>query len=50
MTDTHQKKLGATLWSIVGQLRGAMDAGDHFPGFTKLIPRCLILLPFCRPC
>ena len=28
MTDTNQKKLGATLWSIADQLRGAMDADD----------------------
>jgi len=28
MTDTNQKKLGSTLWSIADQLRGAMDADD----------------------
>ena len=28
MTDTHQKQLGNTLWSIADQLRGAMDADD----------------------
>jgi type I restriction enzyme M protein len=28
MTDTHQKKLGSTLWGIADQLRGAMDADD----------------------
>lgn len=28
MTDTNQKQLGNTLWSIAGQLRGAMDADD----------------------
>jgi len=28
MTDTNQKKLGNTLWSIGNQLRGAMDADD----------------------
>ncbi len=26
MTDTNQKQLGNTLWSIAVQLRGAMDA------------------------
>ncbi len=28
MNDTQQKKLGATLWSIANELRGAMDADD----------------------
>ena len=28
MSDTNQKKLGSTLWSIADQLRGAMDADD----------------------
>ena len=28
MTDTNQKQLGNTLWSIANQLRGAMDADD----------------------
>ncbi len=28
MTDTSQKQLGNTLWSIADQLRGAMDADD----------------------
>jgi type I restriction enzyme M protein len=28
MTDTNQKQLGDTLWSIADQLRGAMDADD----------------------
>jgi len=28
MTDTKQKQLGNTLWSIADQLRGAMDADD----------------------
>lgn len=28
MTDTNQKQLGNTLWSITDQLRGAMDADD----------------------
>lgn len=28
MTDTNQRKLGSTLWSIADQLRGAMDADD----------------------
>ena len=28
MTDTNQKQLGKTLWSIADQLRGAMDADD----------------------
>jgi type I restriction enzyme M protein len=28
MTDTHQRQLGNTLWSIADQLRGAMDADD----------------------
>ncbi len=28
MTDTTKKQLGATLWSIADQLRGAMDADD----------------------
>jgi type I restriction enzyme M protein len=28
MTDTNQKQLGRTLWSIADQLRGAMDADD----------------------
>jgi type I restriction enzyme M protein len=28
MTDTNQKQLGNTLWSIADQLRGAMDADD----------------------
>ena len=26
MTDTNQKQLGNTLWSIADHLRGAMDA------------------------
>lgn len=28
MTEDHQKKLGATLWAIADQLRGAMNADD----------------------
>ena len=28
MTDTNQKQLGSTLWSIADQLRGAMNADD----------------------
>ena len=28
MTDTAQKQLGATLWKIADQLRGAMNADD----------------------
>ena len=28
MTDTNQKQLGKTLWSIVDPLRGAMEADD----------------------
>ena len=28
MTDTNQKQLGNTLWSIADQLRVAIDAGD----------------------
>jgi len=28
MTDTNQRQLGNTLWSIADQLRGAMDADD----------------------
>lgn len=28
MTEQNQKKLGATLWAIADQLRGAMDADD----------------------
>ena len=28
MTETNQKQLGNTLWSIADQLRGAMDADD----------------------
>jgi type I restriction-modification system DNA methylase subunit len=28
MTNTNQKQLGNTLWSIADQLRGAMDADD----------------------
>ncbi len=28
MTETNQKQLGNTLWSIADQLRGAMDAED----------------------
>lgn len=28
MTDTNQKQLGNTLWSIADPLRGAMDADD----------------------
>jgi hypothetical protein len=35
MTDTNQKQLGNTLWSIADQLRGAMDAD-----VTKMIPQC----------
>jgi type I restriction enzyme M protein len=51
MSDTNQKQLGNTLWSIADQLRGAMDADDfrntnfrfvkykpdHFRGVTKMI-------------
>jgi type I restriction-modification system DNA methylase subunit len=33
MTDTNQKQLGSTLWSIADQLRGAMDA-DDFRDYT----------------
>jgi type I restriction enzyme M protein len=36
MTDTNQKQLGNTLWSIADQLRGAMDADDlSEPGSTS---------------
>jgi len=28
MTETNQKQLGNTLWSIADQLLGAMDADD----------------------
>ena len=28
MTNTNQKQLGKTHWSIADQLRGAMDADD----------------------
>ena len=28
MTETNQKQLGNTLWSIADQLRGAMNADD----------------------
>lgn len=28
MTDTNQKQLGNTLWSIADPLRGAMDPDD----------------------
>ena len=28
MTDTNQKQLGNTLWSIADRLRGVMDADD----------------------
>ena len=28
MTDTNQKQLGKTLWSIADQLRRTMDADD----------------------
>jgi type I restriction enzyme M protein len=28
MTDTNQKQLGNTLWSIANELRGAMNAND----------------------
>lgn len=28
MTETDQKQLGNTLWSIADQLRRSMDAGD----------------------
>lgn len=34
MTDTNQKQLGNTLWSIADQLRGAMDA-DDFRDLTR---------------
>ncbi|MEY4570611.1 MAG: type restriction enzyme subunit [Verrucomicrobiota bacterium] len=51
MTDTNQKQLGNTLWSIADQLRRAMDADDfrdlafialgieanHFRGVTKMV-------------
>ena len=53
MTDTNQKQLGNTLWSIADQLRGAMDADnfrdymlsflflrvelDQFRGATKMV-------------
>lgn len=55
MTDTNQKQLGNTLWSIADQLRGAMDADDfrdtmlsflflrveldHFRDVTKMVPK-----------
>ena len=29
MTDTNQKQLGNTLWSIADQLRGAMNADGN---------------------
>ncbi|HYJ04883.1 MAG TPA: type I restriction-modification system subunit M N-terminal domain-containing protein [Chthoniobacterales bacterium] len=39
MTDSNQKQLGNTLWSIADQLRGAMDADDfrdYMPSFLFL--------------
>jgi type I restriction enzyme M protein len=33
MTDTNQKQLSNTIWSIAVQLRGAMDA-DDFRDYT----------------
>jgi hypothetical protein len=32
MTDTNQKQLGNTLWSIADQLRGAMNAAATVKG------------------
>ncbi len=44
MTEQNQKKLGATLWALADQLRGAMDAddfrdysGDQLRKITSLI-------------
>ena len=59
MTDTNQKQLGNTVWSIADQLRGAMDADDfrdtnsrfvksklgQFRDVTKLIPHSTYLQP-----
>ena len=43
MTDTNQKQLGNTLWSIADQLRGAMDADDFRDYMLSfLFLRCLI--------
>jgi type I restriction enzyme M protein len=42
MTDTNQKQLGSTLWSIADQLRGAMDADDFRDSMLSFgFPRCL---------
>jgi type I restriction enzyme M protein len=37
MTDTSQKKLGATLWGIADQLRGGMNA-DDFRDYMRVRP------------
>ena len=44
MTDTNQKQLGNTLWSIADQLRGAMDADD----FRDYMLSFLFLRYLCR--
>jgi type I restriction enzyme M protein len=42
MTNTNQKKLGSTLWSITNDLRGAMDADDFCDYMLSfLFLRCL---------
>lgn len=37
MTAQDQQRLGKTLWAIADQLRGAMNADDHFPDVTKMV-------------
>lgn len=37
MTDTHQKQLGNTLWSIADPLRGAFDSDDDRGPMLSLV-------------
>jgi type I restriction enzyme M protein len=37
MTDTNQKQLGTTLWSIADPLRGAMDADDFHDSLLSFL-------------
>jgi type I restriction-modification system DNA methylase subunit len=44
MSDTNQKQLGNTLWSIADPLRGAMDADDFREVGFRLVSICDALL------
>lgn len=49
MTATDQQRLGKTLWAIADQLRGAMNANDHFPDATKMVAGQLPVVVLAAP-